>query len=139
MRYTCIECTTQLVADTSLPHPWKPFTLKTYTLAGIIALCLFLVWVIEFLTIYKSKHGALTFADGNGRFTALQSFSYLYLLTILAVFLGMFYSWVDSDVKRLEPFFQLSYPKGALAQEALTLQYPLDFLVFVPIAAARLR
>ena len=129
---------TDILIGKPLNHPWKPFTLRAYTLGGIVVFCLTLIWILESLTIYKSKHGALSFADENGHFSALQSFSYLYLPTILAVCLSMFYSWIDLDAKRLEPFFQLSHPDGALAQESLTLHYPLDFLPFVPIKAAKL-
>jgi Protein of unknown function (DUF3433) len=44
-------------------------------------------------------------------------------------------SWVDLDVKRLEPWFQLSNPGGAAARDSLLLQYPFDFLPFIPTAA----
>jgi hypothetical protein len=48
-------------------------------------------------------------------------------------------SWVDLDVKRLEPWFQLSVKHGTIAENSILLQYPFDFLPFVPISALRRR
>jgi hypothetical protein len=82
--------------------------------------------------------------------------SYLYFPTMLSVCYSMmwrqvcfhfqFYhykavltatSWVDLDVKRLEPWFQMSNPGGAAARDSLLLQYPFDFLPFIPVTALR--
>jgi hypothetical protein len=49
----------------------------------------------------------------------------------------MAWSWIDLDTKRLEPWFNLSNADGALASDSLLLQYPFEFLAFVPITAAR--
>ncbi|RFU35191.1 hypothetical protein B7463_g1109, partial [Scytalidium lignicola] len=49
----------------------------------------------------------------------------------------MAWSWVDLDVKRLEPWFQLSKQEGASSTDSLLLQYPFDFLPFIPITAFR--
>jgi hypothetical protein len=46
---------------------------------------------------------------------------------------------VDLDAKRLEPWFQLSKPEGAVAEDSLLLHYPFEFLAFVPISALRKR
>ena len=46
-------------------------------------------------------------------------------------------SWVDLDAKRLEPWFQLSSNNGATAEDSLLLQYPFEFLPFIPITAFR--
>jgi hypothetical protein len=47
------------------------------------------------------------------------------------------HSWIDLDAKRLEPWFQLSKEGGEYSESSLLLQYPFDFLPFVPIAAFR--
>jgi Protein of unknown function (DUF3433) len=62
-----------------------------------------------------------------------------YLPITSSVVYGMIWNWLDLDVKRLEPFFQLSKPGGATAKESLLLEYPVDFPVVVPIKAVRLR
>lgn len=49
----------------------------------------------------------------------------------------MLWSWVDLDVKRLEPWYQLSSSNGASAYESLLLHYPVDFLAVVPFQSAK--
>ena len=56
---------------------------------------------------------------------------------MVIVLYGIGWAAVDLDVKRLEPYFQLSKPNGALASDSLLLHYPFDFLAFAPIAAAK--
>ena len=51
----------------------------------------------------------------------------------------MIWSWIDLDVKRLEAFFLLSKPEGSSGKDSILLSYPVDFLAFVPIKAAKLR
>ena len=78
-------------------------------------------------------------AKNGGYLGPGQEFTYLYLPTIIAVIGSMIWSWIDLDVKRLESFFQLSKPDGALGSDSVLLSYPVDFLAFVPITAARRR
>ena len=66
-------------------------------------------------------------------------FCYRYLPQMIVVVLGVGWAAVDLDVKRLEPYFQLSKPEGATASNSIFLHYPFDFIVFVPINAARKR
>ena len=87
----------------------------------------------------KNREGFVTFADIDDGFSILQSFSLLYLPTIIAVVYSMLWSWVDLDVKRLEPYYQLSQIGGASAERSLLIHYPVDFLAFIPIKAARYR
>jgi hypothetical protein len=68
-----------------------------------------------------------------------DKFLYLYLPTIIAVLFGIFFSWIDLQVKRLEPYYQLSRELGASGKHSLLLHYPFDFIPFVPITAARNR
>ena len=66
-------------------------------------------------------------------------FCYRYLPQMIIVALGVGWAAVDLDVKRLEPYFQLSKPEGATASNSIFLYYPFDFIAFVPINAARRR
>lgn len=47
----------------------------------------------------------------------------------------MVWGSVDLNIKRLEPFYQLS--QGATAENSLLLTYPFDFMAFVPVTAAK--
>ena len=56
---------------------------------------------------------------------------------MVAVLYGIGWATVDLDVKRLEPYFQLSKPGGASASDSMLLHYPFDFLPLVPVTAAK--
>lgn len=65
--------------------------------------------------------------------------SYLYVPQILAVVYSLTWNWVDLDVKRMQPWFELSKPEGAKAINSLFLDYPYDFIALVPFKAAKER
>jgi hypothetical protein len=65
--------------------------------------------------------------------------AYLYVPNIVAVLYSLIWSWVDLDVKRMQPWFELSKSEGATAENSLFLDYPYDFIATVPIKAARRR
>lgn len=79
------------------------------------------------------------FATSTNEIPIAQSFLYLYLPTIIALLYSIFWSWIDLQIKRLEPYFQLSKPGGASGKDSLLLQYPFDFIPFVPITAIKNR
>ena len=66
-------------------------------------------------------------------------FCYQYLPQMIVVALGVGWAAVDLDVKRLEPYFQLSKPEGATASNSIFLHYPFDFIALAPINAVRKR
>lgn len=98
--------------------------------SGIIILLGLLLWKTR-------QNGGILFADNIDDLPTGYSFMYLYLPTLLAVMYSTLWSWIDLDVKRLEPFFQLSKSSGAAAADSLLLHYPVDFLAAVPIRAAK--
>ena len=120
---------------------WKPFTLKLPLLGCIALVSVGLIAVLEVLSHMSGGEngGGLSFAPTVNDLSTVAIAGYLYLPTVIAVLYSMMWSWVDLDVKRLEPWFQLSKPEGAVAEESLLLQYPFDFLAFVPLRAARRR
>ncbi|KAI9748336.1 MAG: hypothetical protein M4579_007253, partial [Chaenotheca gracillima] len=87
----------------------------------------------------SSAKGGIFFADDINTLSIAKIFAYNYLPTLLAVSFGIFWGWIDLDVKRLEPYFQLSNPGGAEASNSLLLHYPIDFIALVPIKAAKRR
>ncbi|CAD0047049.1 unnamed protein product [Aureobasidium pullulans] len=88
--------------------------------------------------LYKSQtQGGILFAPSIDELPLSVTFGYRYAPTIIAVIYGFLWSWIDHDTKRMEPYFQLCSPGGASAEEILLLQYPLDFIAFVPFRAAR--
>ncbi|CAC9888211.1 unnamed protein product [Aureobasidium pullulans] len=88
--------------------------------------------------LYKSQtQGGILFAPSIDELPLSVAFGYRYAPTIIAVIYGFLWSWIDHDTKRMEPYFQLCSPGGASAEEILLLQYPIDFIAFVPFRAAR--
>ena len=79
------------------------------------------------------------FATNGQSLRSGQTFTYLYLPTIISVIGGMTWGWIDLDVKRLEGYFQLSKDGGALGSDSVLLSYPVEFLPLVPPRAAKRR
>ena len=121
------------------PKPFLPLTHKAPLLLTVSAGCIVLLVLLEVLSRKNARDGGIMFAKNGGSLGPGQEFTYLYLPTIIAVIGSMIWSWIDLDVKRLESFFQLSKPDGASGSDSVLLSYPVDFLAFVPITAARRR
>lgn len=121
------------------PRSWKPLTLRTPFLASTIASSLALVLVLQWLLYQSQSNGGIIFAPDVNKIPLNQSFGYLYAPTIIAVCYSFTWTWIDLDVKRLEPYYELSKPQGAMAEKSLLLNYPFDFIASVPLKAARNR
>ncbi|KFY32827.1 hypothetical protein V495_08699 [Pseudogymnoascus sp. VKM F-4514 (FW-929)] len=139
-----ISKTTSWGSTTGRKPLWKPATLRFPVLGSIFTVTVLMVIVLEILAYISvgknnSNGGGLVFAATVDDISTIATVSYLYLPTVIAVLYSIVWSWVDLDSKRLEPWFQLSKPEGATAEDSLLLQYPFDFLPFVPIRAARRR
>ena len=116
---------------------WRPFTLRPLTLLFFLLFTISLITTIESLNHISTRNGALTFADPKRGFSIAQIFCYRYLPQMVIVLYGIGWAAVDLDVKRLEPYFQLSKPGGASASDSILLHYPFDFLALVPVTAAK--
>ncbi len=116
---------------------WKPATLKLTVLIPTIVITSGLIILLGVLLWKTRRDGGILFAENIDDLPTVYSFMYLYLPTLFAVMYSTLWSWIDLDVKRLEPFFQLSRSCGAAAADSVLLQYPVEFLAAVPIRAAR--
>jgi len=110
-------------------------------LFSFVTISLSLIAILEVLHHFSNgdSGGGLSFGATVNDLSAMASFSYLYLPTVLAVMYSMLWNWIDLDAKRLEPWFQLSRNNGATAADSLLLHYPFEFLAFAPIRALRRR
>ena len=61
------------------------------------------------------------------------------LPTMIAIVFAVLFSIMDFDIRRLEPFYQLSQPGGAKASASLNLDHLTMFQYFVPFKAFRLK
>jgi hypothetical protein len=119
--------------------PWKPLTQKAYFLIPIILASGALIAVLKIYLDRSDRNSGILFAPKINDLPLQQTFCYLYLPTIVSLILSFIWTWIDLDIKRLEPFVRLSRPNGALGQNSVLLHYPFDFVAFVPFAAARRR
>ncbi|KAH7135259.1 hypothetical protein B0J11DRAFT_575858 [Dendryphion nanum] len=119
--------------------PWKPsaFRLRIHIIS--IFVCSILITSLQVLLTGSQRNAGIIFWPTGTEILFSQSFLFLHLPTIIALLFSIFWSWVDLQVKRLEPYYQLSKDGGSSAKDSLLLCYPFDFLPFVPINAARNR
>lgn len=86
----------------------------------------------------QRNDGLLKFVH-TGQVSTADFFSWKYLPTIVAVTFGVMWQIVDYEVKRLEPYYQLSRPEGALATESLNRDYLTCWPILAPVKALKYR
>jgi hypothetical protein len=118
-------------------HNWKPISLRLQFLLFVLLVTFSLILILQWLLHTSQTTGGVLFAPSINDLPLSKTFGYLYAPTIIAVVYGLFWSWIDLDIKRIEPFYQLYSPGGALAEDSVLLQYPFDFVALVPFQAAR--
>lgn len=130
--------------DPDMPA-WRPFTMGWPWISMLIIVALALSGLQEFLCQWSMGHVKKDTEDGILRFgkvgdlTAGLYFAWQYAPIMLFVFYGILWQMTDFEVKRLEPFYQLSKKTGATAGESLNMDY-LTFMSWaVPLRALRHR
>ncbi|KAI9809530.1 MAG: hypothetical protein M1826_003822 [Phylliscum demangeonii] len=122
---------------------WKPYCMRWPYLTSVILLSVVMAGAQEYLYQVGVRRQAR--GDGLLKFVWAQDvptgefFCWKYLPTMVAVTYGIAWQVVDFDVKRLEPYYQLSRPEGATAAESLNLDYVTCWVGLVPFMAARHR
>ncbi|KAK1688027.1 hypothetical protein BDP55DRAFT_548602 [Colletotrichum godetiae] len=129
------ECSLETVHK----HGWKPLTLSAPVLFSFAFTSFLLAVIIEILAQQSQSKGGLALSKSADDIPAFANFCYLFLPTIVAVIYSLLWSWIDLDVKRMQPWLEMSRPKGATAEKSMFLDYPYDFIAFVPIKAAKRR
>ncbi|KAF2170915.1 hypothetical protein M409DRAFT_63940 [Zasmidium cellare ATCC 36951] len=120
-------------------RPWLPLTLRKPYLLALILTTLVLIVIVQYLLYVSRRDQGIIFAEDINELPLRRAFCYLYLPTIVSVVYGFLWTWVDLDVKRLEPWFQVSREGGATGRLSVLLNYPLEFLVNVPFIAFKNR
>ena len=116
---------------------WKPTAFRLLPLTAAILASWVLIVALQLLLIKSQREGGVIVAETIDDIPLGKSFLYRYLPTIVALIFSVYWSWIDLQVKRLEPYYQLSKPGGAWGKDSLLLSYPFDFLPFVPLSALR--
>lgn len=115
--------------------PFLPVTLRTTYLLSLLVVTAGLLIVVQWLYFVSQRDRGIIFAKDINALPLSRSFCYLYLPTLISVIYSFLWTWADLDIKRLEPYFQLSRPNGTTADNSILLSYPLEFLVMVPVIA----
>jgi len=120
-------------------HPqanWKPFSMTWPYLCALIIISLGLAASTEILLQKSHREALFTFTSAENLST-WNYFMFKYLPTICAVSFGVLWQVTDFEVKRLEAYYQLSKPGGALAAESINVDYITFFNFLRPIRALR--
>jgi Protein of unknown function (DUF3433) len=107
----------------------------------LLTLCFIIV--VEVMLRISNKNGGLilgkTTNGMSGKLSDSTSFGYKYIPTIVSVIYGFIWTWIEHDIKRMEPYFQLSMPRGVRAKDSLLLNYPYSYMPAVPVIAFKRR
>ncbi|KUI71238.1 Protein AIG2 [Cytospora mali] len=121
------------------PAGWKPYTMRAPVLCAVVLISLGLAGVTEYLAQKSLKQGGLALSPSQDAIPQSVNIAYLYLPTTVAVLYSLLWTWIDLDVRRMQPWFELSRSHGANGDQSLLLNYPFEFLAFVPITAWKQR
>lgn len=133
----CSEVDNKTLVSPPTKKHWKPLTQKASFLVPTIMASVALIAVLQVYLERSNRDTGILFASKIDDLPLKQTFSYLYLPTIVSLVLSLIWTWIDLDIKRLQPYVQLSRQHGALGKDSILLHYPFDFVAFVPFVAIR--
>ncbi|KAL5341108.1 hypothetical protein BJX70DRAFT_359614 [Aspergillus crustosus] len=120
------------------PPGWRPIPLRPTYLSFIACIMLLMLVILEALHQYSDRTGGLVFFQDTDSLTNLESFAYNYIPVIIALILATLWSFIDFDVLRLEPYFQMSRPEGCPAT-VMFINYNFGQSFITPITSAKRR
>jgi len=115
---------------------WRPISLRPLYLLFVAVSMFAMFLAIEILRRYSEWNGGLIYFKDTASVSHVQSFAYNYVPIIVSLVLVTFWSFVEFDVLRLEPYFQLSRPEGAPAS-VLFINYNFGQSIITPITSGR--
>ncbi|PVI06088.1 hypothetical protein DM02DRAFT_623402 [Periconia macrospinosa] len=122
---------------------WRPFSMGWPWLTGLIIVALLLAGLQEFLCqvsmrkVREDPDGGLIQFTKAKELTVLKFFTWKYAPILFFVVYGICWQITDFEVKRLEPYYQLSKENGATAAESLNMDYLTFMSWLVPLRALR--
>lgn len=123
-------------SDPEQPN-WKPFSMRIPYVAMLIFISLVLAAVQEYLFQRSQQGDGLIRYDKVSDIPAGEFFCWKYLPTMVMVCFGVLWQIMEYDIKRLEPYYQLSQPTGNTAAKTLNLDYVTMWAYLVPVKAIR--
>lgn len=113
--------------------------MRAPVLVAFIAVTFVMAGISELLAQKSQKEGGLALSECPECLSDIATFGYLYAPTIVSVLYGLVWTWIDLDIRRIQPWLELSRLEGATADSSLLLDYPASFLAFVPFSAGKRR
>ena len=125
------------------PPNWKPFSMRSAYIITLIIISLVLGSIQEWLyqlsaSSGRENKGILRF-DRVEDVSLVNFFAWKYMPTLVFVTYGVFWSIMDYEIKRLEPYYQLSKRDGNVASQSLNLDHLTLWSYLVPFKAATFR
>lgn len=125
--------------ETFYPQPdWKPFSMRWPYLVSMILLSILLAVFTELLFRHSAASGLVTFTRASD-IAGIKYFAIKFLPAIMAVTYGVLWQMTEFEVKRLEPFYQLSKEQGATAAESLNVDYITSVIFLRPLRSLQRR
>lgn len=119
---------------------WHPWPIRKPFLGIFIVLCILLLVAIELVVQGCSRSGCHVFgASSSSNISNATNWAYNLLPTALTLGLSLFWAVPHHDIMRLEPYFQMSVPGGATAENSILLEYSYTLPFLLPIVAGRRR
>ncbi|CUS14191.1 unnamed protein product [Tuber aestivum] len=127
---------------------WKPVSMRPWFIACLLLCSLGLIGGVETLYQFSDKglirkggsKGIISFKRVDKDLSMVSFAMWKYLPVLIAVIYGILWKITDTEVKRTEPYYQLSRGvKGALAASTLNIEYQTFWSLLVPIAAIQHR
>lgn len=115
---------------------WKPISTKAVVLIPFIVVSLALAAVIELLAQKSMAEGGLSLTPNAGDISTGVILS-RYGPTVISVVYSMTWTWIDLDIRRIQPWLDLFRCDGGTAESSLLLDYPFEFLATIPFKAWR--
>ena len=108
--------------------------MRAPALCSFIAASLGLIAAIEYFAQQSLRQGGLSLSTKADRSTKVMIYSQ-YAPTIIAVLYSLVWTWIDLDIRRIQPWLELSRSEGSHGESTMLLDYPFEFLAFIPLKA----
>ncbi|KAH6899889.1 hypothetical protein B0T10DRAFT_469044 [Thelonectria olida] len=119
------------------PQPnWKPLSMR-WPYLTLLALLSIALAVIQELLFRKFKHDPVVKFKSPDDIAPGLYFTVKFLPTLCAVTFGVFWQFTDFEIRRLEAYYQLSKPEGALASKSINADYVTSISFFRPFHAIK--
>ncbi|CAI6340127.1 unnamed protein product [Periconia digitata] len=122
---------------------WRPFWMGWPWLSFLVLIALILAGLQEFICqlslrkVREDPEGGLIQFTKAKELTVIAYFTWKYAPILFFIIYGIFWQITDFEVKRLEPYYQLSKENGATAAESLNMDYLTFMSWLVPLRALR--